>query len=306
MKGRAMAAGRSDGFEVVGAGVLFGEGPVWCPEDDSVVCVAVASGLVHRVLPGERRTVVIADVGGGPNAAAPAVGGGFLITQNGGIDFSIHDLPGFDSLPPTRPRTPGLQHVKADGSVSLVATHDRNGAAMVGPNDLVTMPDGTMYFTDPGHFPLPPEPAGRVLRLNPDGTIDQVAGGFTYCNGIARDHLGRLLIVEGNGLMYMEPDGATDWFIEDLGGVAGDGFAVDVEGNAYVCCPGDDRVRVVTPDGAIEEFIHFPEHSFPTNCCFGGSDNRSLFVTLSVAQTVVRVEHMPAAGTPVIPWPGPV
>ncbi|MCU1344745.1 MAG: SMP-30/gluconolactonase/LRE family protein [Acidimicrobiia bacterium] len=289
---------------VIATEVLFGEGPVWCADDQSVVCTAVASGQLHRIRPYEQRSSVLAQTGGGPNACAPTSDGGFLVTQNGGIDFSLHNLPGFDSLPPFTPTTAGLQHVSSDGVVTLIASRDVRDGALVGPNDLVTMPDGTVYFTDPGHHPLPPQPAGRVLRLDRDGTVHHVAGPFKYCNGIGRDHEGRLLIVEDNGLMYLDPDGHTEWLYEDFGGVAGDGFAVDVDGNAWVCCPADDRIRVVSPKGTIEEVIQFDAHSFPTNCCFGGADHKTMFVTLSAARSVVMLEGLPAAGVPVLEWPG--
>ena len=67
-------------------GLLFPEGPVWCA-DGTVVCTSVAEGALYRVWPGESRKERIAEVGGGANAAAPADDGGFLVTQNGGIDF---------------------------------------------------------------------------------------------------------------------------------------------------------------------------------------------------------------------------
>jgi sugar lactone lactonase YvrE len=289
---------------VVATDVLFGEGPVWCPDDESVVCTAVASGKLHRIWPYQQRSEVLATTQGGPNACAPAADGGFLVTQNGGIDFTLHNLPGFDSLPAFTPQTPSIQHVSADGTVREIASRDVDGKPMMAPNDLVTMPDGTLYFTDPGHHPLPPDPSGRILRLDRDGTVHHVAGPFKYCNGIARDHQGRLLIIEDNGIMYLEPDGTTEWLYEDFGGVAGDGFAVDLDGNAWVCCPGDSRIRVVSPKGTIEEVIECGEFAFPTNCCFGGRDGRTLFVTLSVARTVVMLEGLPVGGVEVFAWPG--
>lgn len=290
---------------VIATDVAFGEGPVWCDDTGSLVCTAVASGLLHRIWPEERRTTVIADTGGGPNACAPAADGGFIVTQNGGINFSLHQLPGFESLPPMRPREPGIVHVAADGAVSYLATHAGPDAPLTAPNDLVTMPDGTVYFTDPGHHPLPPEPAGRLFRLHPDGQLDEVADGFHYCNGVARDQLGRLLVIEANGLLRIEPDGRRTWVVQDFGGVAGDGLAVDVEGTTYVCCPSDHRIRVVSPTGEIETVIQLAEGSLPTNCCFGGPDATSLFVTLAVAQTVVVIRGLPHPGVPVLPWPGP-
>ena len=63
--------------------------------------------------------------------------------------------------------------------------------------------DGTVYFTDPPHFPLPPDPAGRVMAYGLDGGFRVVAEGFTYCNGIAFDRDGTLVVVEGRGLQRL-------------------------------------------------------------------------------------------------------
>ena len=64
-----------------------------------------------------------------------------------------------------------------------------------------------MYFTDPGHYP-PPEPDfGRVFAFERDGTARVVADGFMYCNGIALDRDGHLVVVEGRGLQRLLPDG---------------------------------------------------------------------------------------------------
>lgn len=185
-----------------------------------------------------------------------------------------------------------------------VAADDETGRPLSAPNDLVTMPDGSVYLTDPGHHPLPPEPAGRLLRLRSDGRVENVNGPFEYCNGVARDHRDRILLVEANGLLRIEPDGRSTWLVEDFGGVAGDGMAVDVEGSVYVCCPGDHRIRVVSPEGTIESSIDFADGSLPTNCCFGGPNGNDLFVTLAGAKTVVAVEGLPHPGVPVIAWPG--
>jgi len=99
------------------AHVIFGEGPSWC-SDGTIVCTSVAEGRLYRVWPGERRSEVFAETKGGPNSCAPAADGGFLVTQNGGIDFSLFKLPGFGDLPPLSPVTPGLQYVAPDGTVT--------------------------------------------------------------------------------------------------------------------------------------------------------------------------------------------
>ncbi len=301
-----MPSNPSDGeHTVIADDVSFGEGPVWCADTGTVVCTAVASGRLHRIWPSEWRSEVLIDLGGGPNACAPATDGGFLVTQNGGMDFAALGLPGFENVGPMRPQEPGLVHVAVDGSVTYLATEDENGQHLSAPNDLVTMPDGSVYFTDPGHHPPPAEPAGRLLRLYPDGRVENVGGTFHYCNGVARDHLGRLLVIEANGLLRVEHDGRQEWLVEDFGGVAGDGMAVDTEGRVHVCCPGDDRIRVVSPAGEIESVIDLAAGSLPTNCCFGGPDGTDLFVTLALHRSVVALGGRPHPGVPVIAWQPP-
>ena len=42
-----------------------------------------------------------------------------------------------------------------------------------------------------------------------------------------------------------------------------------------------------------------------TNCCFGGADLRTLFVTDALPGRLVAFEGMPAPGLPLPVWPGP-
>ena len=135
--------------------------------------------------------------------------------------------------------------------------------------------------------------------------VEEEGGPFHYCNGVARDDRGRLLIIEADGLLRREPDGTIDWLVEDFGAVAGDGMAADVEGNVFVCCPGDGRLRRVTPTGEVTAIVAFDESSLPTNCCFGGPDRRDLFVTLALARTMVKVTGLSHPGVAIIAWPVP-
>ncbi len=288
------------------ADVVFGEGPSWC-DDGTLVCTSVAEGRLYRVWPDEHRTAVLAETGGGANACAPAADGGFLVTQNGGIDFSRFSLPGMDALPPFSAVTPGLQHATADGTVTYLATAVDDGTAMHAPNDLVVTPDGTVYFTDPGHHPPPDPPIGRVLKLTRDGVVSVVDGPYHYCNGIALDHEGTLVVIEGPGILRLHDDGSREWIVERLGTSSGDGFCVDVEGHLYVCCTTENCIKVFDPAGRQVEHLDMSglaEKGMVTNCCFGGADGRTLFATHSLPGTVVRWDDLPYPGRPVIPWPG--
>lgn len=279
--------------------VRFPEGPVWCG-DETLVFTSVADGALYRVDVRTGALGTVAVVGGGANAAAPTADGGFVVTQNGGIDFSR--VPGFDvaGAPPYAPVAPGLQHVAPDGSVRYLLDQ-----GFLAPNDLTATADGTLYFTDPPHHPPPAEPAGRVHAVSADGTVRVLASGFRYCNGIALEPGGTLAVVEARGLMRVWPDGEREWILEHIGENAGDGLAVDAEGLLYVCCTRDHAVRIFDPDGLEVERLELPGAGLVTNCCFGASDLRTLFVTVGIPGSVVAFEGLPTPGSPVHPWPVP-
>jgi gluconolactonase len=292
--------------EVVVDGIRFGEGPVWCP-DGTLVVTSVADGALYRVWPEEHRFELVADTGGGANGAALAADGSILVTQNGGIDFAATGV--FADPPESRPATPGLQRAFPDGRVEYLAglpSPDHQPAErFLAPNDLCVDRDGTVFFTDPGHYPPPESPVGRVVAYDRDGTTRVVAAGFSYCNGIALDLDGNLVVVEKTGLQRLLPDGSREWVIETLGRGAGDGFCLDVDGRFYVASTVEHGVRVVDPDGSIVDFLEIEGGGVTTNCCFGGPDNRWLFATDALPGTVVVWTDLPSPGLALPVWPGP-
>jgi gluconolactonase len=290
--------------EVVARGIRFPEGPVFCADPGTgpgtLVCTSVADAALERIHLDDGHVERIAVLGGGgANAAAPSTDGGFLVTQNGGIDFASTNLYP-DDPPPYRPTRPGLQYVSRDGTVTSVTDGD-----FLAPNDLVVAADDTVWFTDPPHFPPPAEPVGRVHTMALNGVTRVVATGFAYCNGIALDPDGTPVVVEAQGLLRLRPDGTRDWIVETLTGGAGDGFCVDVDGRYYVANTAAHGIRVVDPDGTEVDFLAIEGHGVTTNCCFGGPDDRTLFATDGLPGQIVAWEGMPAPGLPVRPWPGP-
>jgi gluconolactonase len=287
--------------EIVADGIAFGEGPVWVPEGTpggpSLVVTSVAAGALYRIPPGGGRADELAQTGGGANGAALAADGSILVTQNGGIDFSKMPL---DVDYPYHPATSGLQLATIDGAVRYLADQ-----SLQAPNDLVVASDGTVYFTDPPHFPLPPEPSGRVMAYDRDGDVRLVAEPFLYCNGIALDRDGALVVIEGRGLQRLLPDGEREWIVETLGRGGGDGFCLDTEGNYYVAATVEHGVRVVDPAGQELDFLGLDGDGVTTNCCFGGADGRTLFATDAVPGRVVAWDGLPHPGLPLDPWPGP-
>ncbi len=286
--------------EIVATGITFGEGPVWCGETRLVV-TSVPLGMLYEIDVGSGTVSALADVGGGANGAALCDDGGFLVTNNGGIDLST--MPMLPAGLPVRHATPGLQRVAGDGAVGYLAD-DGFGA----PNDLVVGRDGAVYFTDPPHWPPEAPRSGRVWSYH-DGSVTLVADGFHYCNGIALTPDGRLVVVEVRGLM----DVATrEWVVETLGPGGGDGFCYDVDGRAYVASTVEHGIRVVEPDGMIADFWPIASggpneqgdrnQELCTNCCFGGGDLRTLFVTDAVPGNVLAFESCPTPGLPLTPF----
>jgi gluconolactonase len=282
----------------------FAEGPVWCPDDGpaggTLVCTSVSAGALYRVDPTTATCAQLADVGGGANGAAPAADGGFVVTQNGGLDFDAVGL--FEDPPPTRAAPPGLQRVAPDGTVTYLAA-----AGLQSPNDLVVDGDGTVWFTDPPPWPLPDAALGRVWGYRPDGTLTRLAEGLWYPNGIAREPDGTLVVVENGllgrphfGLVRLGPDGPQR-FVDQVG----DGFCVDADGRFYVA-GGRHGVTVLEPDGRTVEVLPLPGRGVTTNCCFGGADGRTLFATDAVPGGVWAWEGLPTPGLAVLAWPSPV
>jgi gluconolactonase len=285
------------GSEIVATGIPFAEGPVWCG-NQTVVVTSVAAGALFRVWPDQSKTELFATTKGGANGAALAHDGSVLVTQNGGIDYS--QLPvKFPGLPDPAFVKPGLQLAAPDGTVEYLFDSDLRG-----PNDLAVTPDGDILFTDPGHYPPPETDIGRVMRVTRNGAIETFADGFRYCNGIAIEEGGAVVVVEKQGLMRIGPDGDREWIIEILGRGGGDGFCIDVDGNFYVASTIEHGVRVVDREGDELDFLAIEGKGVTTNCCFGGPDLRTLFVADAIPGNLVAFEGMPTPGLALPTWPG--
>lgn len=195
----------------------------------------------------------------------------------------------------------------ATGEVEVLA--DRyEGRRLNSPNDVTVDTQGRLYFTDPRYdadrSDLEMDVEG-VYRIDPDGTVTRIIGqpDVERPNGLAITPDDRVLYVidsnhhmDGNRMVWafaLDAGGnAYDrWPVYDFApGRGGDGMELDVAGNLYVCAgiltqrlptettqnpPG---VYVITPSGELVERIPIPTDVI-TNCCFGGNDKRTLYVT---------------------------
>jgi gluconolactonase len=196
--------------------------------------------------------------------------------------------------------------VLATGAVEVLA--DRyNGHRLNSPNDVTCDEHGRLFFTDPRYGPrtdmdMPDE---AVYRLDPDGTLMRIVSQpiIERPNGLAiTPDCTELYVVDSN---HSVGGNRKVWgFTLDSGGTVtsqrliydfspgrgGDGLEIDTDGNLYICAgimrprsagettlvpPG---VYIISPGGRMIDVIDIRQDVI-TNCCFGGPDLRTLFVT---------------------------
>lgn len=289
----------------VTTGLEFPEGPVSCP-DGSFLVVQIKSGLLSRVLP-DGTVSTVADLGGGPNSVAIGPDGAAYVCNNGGFHWSEMgdwllpmDLLTGANEPPDF--TGGrIERVDLDTGESTVLYQECNGNPLRGPNDLVFDEAGNLWFTDFGKTGERVQDRGGLYFAAPDGTsIVEVAYGMLGPNGVglspegdrvyvAETYTGRLLAWD------LDPGGVPpDTTGPTHGGrvvAASDGhldsLAVEDDGTVVVAAL-TNGLFVVRPDGS-HHHVPLPD-PMVTNVCFGGTDRRTAYITLSAEGRLVAAD----------------
>ncbi|MFZ9860980.1 MAG: SMP-30/gluconolactonase/LRE family protein [Gemmataceae bacterium] len=191
-----------------------------------------------------------------------------------------------------------------DGKKRTVLVDKHMGNRFNAPNDLVLDKAGGVYFTDPAFRAPMPLPQGKtgVYYLDTKGTVTRLIDNLPNPNGV--------ILSPDEKTLYVIPTGQADMMaypIEAPGKIGqgkvlcslkqaagknntgGDGLTMDVKGNLYIT--SGLGIQVFSPQGKHLGTIAFPEQ--PANCCFGGKDMKTLFVT---ARTSVYKVEMPVAG----------
>lgn len=157
-------------------------------------------------------------------------------------------------------------------------------------NDLWIDPKGGIYFTDPryGSQEGMEQDGEHVYYLLPDRKkVIRVIDDMVQPNGIIGNPEGELLYVtdQGDGKTFVyhtKEDGIlSDKKLFALEG--SDGMTIDDEGNIYLTT---NVVAVYDPNGRKIEEIEVPEQ--PSNVCFGGEDNQTLFITARTSLYSIR------------------
>ena len=209
-----------------------------------------------------------------------------------------------------------LTRTEGDGTVTVLA-RSVDGRVLNSTNDVVVRSDGSVWFTDPP-FGVRTEDGELhgyqqgmeldycgVFRVTDDPDAPEpIITSLYRPNGLIFDRDERRLFVTDSSERFRtifacavdgEHVGRPEPFAVLPAGVP-DGMAVDVEDRLYVA--GLDGVYVydthAAPEARLLGRIDVPE--MVTNCCFGGPDRRTLFITATSSLYAVDLD---AVGLPV-------
>lgn len=190
----------------------------------------------------------------------------------------------------------GIVCVAPSGEHRVFATH-ASDHKIIAPNFGVFDRGGRFYVTDSGNWM---KRNGYLLRFEPDGRGDVLAGPFGYANGLA-------LTADERGLYMVESDSDSvlRFEIDSHGTLSGpvvvgeavgrlpDGLALDADGNLYVCCYASDEIWRIGPDRTKTLLAHDRWGILlarPTNLAFGGENFDEIFVANLGRYTITRAK----------------
>ena len=251
--------------EKIADGLVFTEGPVWI--DDGLVFSDVRGDTLYRWTEKDGLETFRK-----PSRQA----NGNTLDPQGRLITCRHDAR-------------DVIRMEADGSITvLVSSHA--GGKLNSPNDVVVQADGTLWFTDPlyGLKKRPKEqPFNAVYRLDPGSTEPvAVVTNLSYPNGLAFSPDGTFLYVAESD-WKIKPNFVMRYAVSAdktlSGGVrfaevergAADGMRIDEKGRLF--CTSGLGIEVFDPSGKRGEVIRTPKPA--SNCCFGGADGKTLFIT---------------------------
>ena len=260
---------RESKLSAVATGFGFTEGPVWDPSGFIVVSDEVSNKIFHVYTDGRKEELV----------------------SLGDPDGNTYDRQ--QRLIDCASVLRAVIRIDRQGEYEVLAGRFED-KRFNSPNDVVTGPDGALYFTDPT-LDLPRGqkqelPFQGVYRLDPAGKVTLLTTQLSQPNGLAfspdgsrfyvDDSEGRNIRVfdftsrhtlENGRIFAQEPGGKGD-------GVP-DGMKIDQAGNIYVT--GPQGIWVWSSDGRHLGTIVLPEQ--PANLAWGDPGYSTLYITATTS-----------------------
>jgi gluconolactonase len=174
------------------------------------------------------------------------------------------------------------------------------------PNDIAVANDGTVYFSDPQQGEITAGNLPQFVHVVKDGVDAIFSEAITSPNGVLLSPDEDVLYVTGGGYTgYLKRVTLIDGLAGDISDLVTDlqvpdGLTKDCAGNVYVAMHELQQVHVYDPSGSLVATIALSsaangQAAKPTNVAFGGTDQRTLFITASYSLWEIS---LPIAGYP--------
>ena len=269
-------------FETVAGSFSFTEGPVW--DGSRIIFTDIPTSRIMAFDPQTAETVELHENTGKANGLALDAKGALYACQDEGR---------------------AVIRFEADGTRTVVAD-SFEGKRLNSPNDLSIDPEGRVWFSDPRYGPNRDDleldhesvyvaiPSSEGQSENWD--LHRVAFNTTRPNGVLLSNDAKTLFVAQTHMP--PPDECRELrayeikhdftlgdyqVMHDFGDHRGvDGMTVAPDGSLLVACgwtksgPGP-RIAVFGPERQL--VAEYPTPANPSNACFGGVDQRDLYVT---------------------------
>ncbi len=285
--------------KVSGPAFQFTEGPVWDPLHQVLYLTDINADIIYRFTPPATFDVLLQPMGNADGLALTPQG---ELIAAGFVSRDVWKLAG--------------------GAMQALASNDQ-GKKLDSPDDLIARSDGVIYFTDPtfgisggqGFAAQTQEPSTQgVYRLATDGSLHLEDASTAGPNGVELSPDERTLYVSYTNTGEIDAfsvasDGALGQKRVFAAGVPiADSMCVDAAGDVYAATgslAGGGGIAVFDPAGKRLGTIGLAQ--IPTNCAFGGADQRTLFVTARTAlagtpapgnASLYRIDAMPIPGLP--------
>ena len=262
---------------------IVGESPVWHPEDQSLYWVDIQSRQIHRFHPasGANQTFNLPEI---VTCIALRAAGGLVLTLRKHFAFFQPSTSKLERLGEVEPDLPNNRF--NDGNC------DPQGRFWAGTMDAVNWS----------------APAGNLYRLDPDKTITRSQENVICSNGSGWSPDGRkmyftesfrytILVFDFDPRMGAISNRLPFVTLDSNSGGFPDGLTVDADGFVWSNVVGLGQIRRYDPRGKLERIVQLPVPR-ATDCTFGGTDLKTLYVTTArETMTVDQLAGAPLSGS---------